>query len=91
MNENIISEILNNWFFNHPINKHDYGDLVGEFVVILRENNPLFDEDKFIENCGLKEDIKCFVCNEPAEHKKMGKDLCTYHYDLANDHKRDRD
>jgi hypothetical protein len=33
----------------------------------------------------------CFVCNEPAEHKKMARDLCTYHYDLANDHKRDRD
>jgi len=32
----------------------------------------------------------CFVCNEPAEHKKMDKPLCTYHYDLANDHKRDR-
>ena len=39
----------------------------------------------------LKEDTPvCFVCNEPAEHKKMDKPLCTYHYDLANDHKRDR-
>lgn len=39
----------------------------------------------------LKEDTPvCIICNEPAEHKKMGRDLCTYHYDLANDHKRDR-
>ena len=38
-----------------------------------------------------EEKVVCFICNEPAEHKKMGKDLCTYHYDLANDHKRDRD
>lgn len=37
-----------------------------------------------------EEQPKCFVCNEPAEHKKMDKDLCTYHYDLANDHKRGR-
>ena len=33
---------------------------------------------------------KCIICNDPAEHKKMGKDLCTYHYDLSNDHKRGR-
>lgn len=40
----------------------------------------------------LKEDTPiCIICNELAEHKKLGKDLCTYHYDLANDHKRDRD
>lgn len=32
----------------------------------------------------------CIICNDPAENKKMGRDLCTYHYDLANDHKRDR-
>lgn len=33
---------------------------------------------------------KCFVCDEPASEQKMGRDLCTYHYDLANDHKRGR-
>ena len=36
------------------------------------------------------EQLKCFVCDEPAQHKKMAKDLCTYHYDLANDHYRGR-
>ena len=39
----------------------------------------------------LKEDNPvCIICNEPANHQKMGRDLCTYHYDLANDHKRGR-
>jgi len=33
---------------------------------------------------------KCIICNEEAEWTKFGKKLCTYHYDLANDHKRDR-
>ena len=33
---------------------------------------------------------KCVICEEPAEHKKMGRDLCTYHYDLSIDHKRGR-
>lgn len=37
-----------------------------------------------------QEKPNCFVCNEPANHKKMDKDLCTYHYDLSNDHKRGR-
>jgi hypothetical protein len=33
---------------------------------------------------------KCVICEESAEHKKLGRDLCTYHWDLANDHKRGR-
>jgi hypothetical protein len=33
---------------------------------------------------------KCIICNDPAEHKKFDKPLCTYHWDLANDHKRGR-
>lgn len=37
-----------------------------------------------------EEEAKCIICNEKAEHKKLGRDLCSYHYDLANDHKRGR-
>ena len=33
---------------------------------------------------------ECIICNDPAEHKKFDKPLCTYHWDLANDHKRGR-
>lgn len=35
--------------------------------------------------------VKCVICAEPATHKKMGRDICEYHYELANDHKRGRD
>lgn len=35
--------------------------------------------------------ILCVICGDPATHKKMGRDICEYHYDLSNDHKRGRD
>jgi hypothetical protein len=34
--------------------------------------------------------VKCIICDEPATKQKMGKDICEYHYELANDHKRGR-
>lgn len=51
-----IAEILNNWYFNHPINPHDFGDLVGEFSLMFSDENPRFDFDKFEKACGLTEE-----------------------------------
>ena len=51
-----IAEILNNWFHNHPINEHDFGDLVGEFSLMFSDENPRFDFDKFEKACGLNEE-----------------------------------
>ena len=51
-----IAEILNNWYFNHPINEHDFGDLVGEFSLMFSDENPRFDFDKFQKACGLIEE-----------------------------------
>ena len=51
-----IAEILNNWYFNHPINEHDFGDLVGEFSLMFSDENPRFDFDKFQKACGLNEE-----------------------------------
>jgi hypothetical protein len=45
------AEILNNWYFNHPINEHDFADLVGEFSLMFEEDNPNFKADKFEEAC----------------------------------------
>lgn len=50
-----IAEILNNWYFNHPVNEHDFGDLVGEFSLMLSNDNPNFDHDRFVKACGLSE------------------------------------
>lgn len=47
------AEILKNWFFNHPINEHDFGDLVGEFSLMFEDDNPNFNHDKFVNACGL--------------------------------------
>ena len=39
----------------------------------------------------IQEDIpKCIICGEEAGHTKLGKPLCGYHFDIANDHKRGR-
>jgi hypothetical protein len=35
-------------------------------------------------------DPKCVICNDPASHQKLGRDVCEYHWDLSNDHKRGR-
>lgn len=35
-------------------------------------------------------DPKCVICNDPASHQKLGKDVCDYHWELSNDHKRGR-
>jgi hypothetical protein len=32
----------------------------------------------------------CIICNEPATHQKLSKDVCEYHWELSNDHKRGR-
>lgn len=48
-----IAEILNNWYFNHPTNEHDFGDLVGEFALMFADDNPNFDHDRFVKACGL--------------------------------------
>jgi len=32
----------------------------------------------------------CVICNDPATHQKLGRDVCEYHWDLSNDHKRGR-
>lgn len=37
-----------------------------------------------------EEQIVCIICGDPATKIKMGKNICEYHYDLANDHKRSR-
>ena len=49
------SEILKNWYFNHPINEHYFGDLVGEFALMFEDDNPRFNYDKFVSACGLEE------------------------------------
>ena len=49
------SEILKNWYFNHPINEHDFGDLVNEFALMFEDDNPRFNYDKFVSACGLEE------------------------------------
>ena len=33
---------------------------------------------------------KCVICDDPASHQKLGRDVCTYHWELSNDHKRGR-
>jgi len=33
---------------------------------------------------------KCVICDDPATHQKLGKGVCTYHWELSNDHKRGR-
>jgi len=35
-------------------------------------------------------DPKCVICNDPASHQKLGRDVCEYHWELSNDHKRGR-
>lgn len=50
------AEILQNWFNNHPVNVHDYGDLVGEFSLMFSDENPRFDFEKFEKACGLSEE-----------------------------------
>ena len=57
INEKSIAEILQNWYLNHPVNEHCFGDLVGEFVWLFEDANPRFDAEKFISNCGLKEEV----------------------------------
>ena len=37
-----------------------------------------------------KSDPTCVICQEPASHQKLGRDVCTYHWELSNDHKRGR-
>lgn len=32
----------------------------------------------------------CVICNDPATHQKLGRDVCEYHWELSNDHKRGR-
>jgi hypothetical protein len=32
----------------------------------------------------------CVICSDPATHQKLGRDVCEYHWDLSNDHKRGR-
>lgn len=32
----------------------------------------------------------CVICSDPATHQKLGKDVCEYHWELSNDHKRGR-
>jgi len=34
---------------------------------------------------------KCVICDDPATHQKLGRDVCTYHWELSNDHKRGRE
>lgn len=46
-----VSEILNNFFYNHPINEHDFADLVGEFSLMFEEDNKNFDFERFEEAC----------------------------------------
>lgn len=33
---------------------------------------------------------KCVICDEPATHQKLSRDVCEYHWELSNDHKRGR-
>lgn len=35
-------------------------------------------------------DPKCVICDEPTSHQKLGRDVCEYHWELSNDHKRGR-
>ena len=35
-------------------------------------------------------DPYCVICKDPATHQKLGKDVCDYHWELSNDHKRGR-
>jgi hypothetical protein len=55
---------------------------------IVRINNT-FNEETGISS-GTSEIVKCIICGENATKQKMGKDICEYHYELANDHKRGR-
>ena len=35
-------------------------------------------------------DPYCVICKDPATHQKLGRDVCEYHWELSNDHKRGR-
>lgn len=37
-----------------------------------------------------KSDPYCVICRDPATHQKLGRDVCEYHWELSNDHKRGR-
>jgi len=37
------------------------------------------------------EEAVCVICKAVATWMKFGKALCDYHWEIANDHKRDRD
>jgi hypothetical protein len=51
----------------------------------MNENN----EPQTITDSQLS-DPKCVICDDPATHQKLGKGVCTYHWELSNDHKRGR-
>lgn len=56
---------------------------------IVRINNKVDKETGIVS--GTSEIVKCVICGENATKQKMGRDICEYHWELANDHKRGRD
>lgn len=49
------ADILKNWFFNYPVDTLDFKTLVFEFADMFADDNPNFNETKFVEACGLGE------------------------------------
>lgn len=56
--------------------------ILAEVLNEIESPQTITDSQPFIPNCVL--------CDTPSSHQKLGRPLCDYHWDLANDHKRGR-
>jgi hypothetical protein len=57
-------------------------DVLAALQEQIKSPETITDSQPFIPNCVL--------CDEPSSHQKLGRPLCEYHWDIANDHKRGR-